>query len=134
MVRGVVRYNHANAKREEGYWYGLFYPLFLKGMTASEIKKSYSKPTLKKRAEAYEKGLSLAQSDYNSYLSALQQSYNAGAGDLGSGVVVSEDGKVIDLRTGQVIDRYAEKSNLMLYVLIGVAVLVLVLIFRKKKG
>jgi len=135
MINGQIYYNHANAKTEEDYWYGVFYPLFLKGKTESEIKKLYSQPTLKKRKEAYNAGLALAKSDYNIYLSALEESYRKGAGDVGSGVIVTADGKVVDLDTGQIIDRNPENnSNVMLYVLIGVAGLVLFLIFRKKKG
>ena len=134
MINGQVYYNHAG-KSDKDYWYGRFYPLFLAGKTESEIKKIYSRPTLKNRKEAYDAALTLAKSDYNIYLSALEESYRKGAGDVGSGVIVTADGKVVDLDTGQIIDRNPENnSNVMLYVLIGVAGLVLFLIFRKKKG
>jgi len=75
-----VYYNHANAKAESDYWFGLFYPLVVQGFNEDDILKKHKLPTLKKRKDAYFEGLDKALSMVGRELSEQSKRAKSGGG------------------------------------------------------
>jgi len=144
-------WNHASQLASSDYWYGVFYDLIIRGgLSRSQAEARVKKPTLKNRINAYERGLAQAIDEQNRLIASekqrLKELENARlAAQAGNelGFHTLADGSIWDLKTGRKVreapqtstDTYEEKenNNTMLYILAGVALFLLFLIFKRKK-
>lgn len=136
MVTGQVKWNHANVKTTVKYWYDLMYHSVVElGVSFTEAKKLYPRPTIQARKDAYDEALEKLLVERSYYLQDQQLLKNQDLGD--KGLWQDPNGNIFDLYTGKMVSqRYVpedEENNTMLYVLIGVAVLLLFMIMKKKK-
>lgn len=121
MISGMMYYNHANAyndanqKATVSYWIAQLRPYVNLGYSLDEVKKVVKFPSLKNRKTAYE-------SAYSQLLSEVQRT----GGTFGS--LGGNNSPVGNIGANQL----SSSNNIMMYALIGVAVFLVFMIFKKK--